>query len=110
MWHTCKLLLLCQSIILCMHICTAGRVLRQLTSCICCHPHAAALAVQSSATGAILAGKAADCMGPRHAQVVNCIAFMLGSLLAGGATTPRLFLLGRFVSGFGEQRALLQAC
>jgi hypothetical protein len=36
--------------------------------------------------------------------VVNCIAFMLGALLAGGAQHYRLFLLGRFVSGIGEQQ------
>jgi MFS family permease len=56
----------------------------------------------AAASGAIVAGKAADRWGPRHAQVVNCIAFMLGALLAAGARHYRVFLMGRFVSGIGE--------
>jgi MFS family permease len=58
--------------------------------------------MSAAASGAIVAGKAADRWGPRHAQVVNCLAFMLGALLAGGARHYRVFLLGRFLSGIGE--------
>uniref|UniRef100_A0A383WDI7 Major facilitator superfamily (MFS) profile domain-containing protein n=1 Tax=Tetradesmus obliquus TaxID=3088 RepID=A0A383WDI7_TETOB len=59
--------------------------------------------VLGAASGALLAGKAADHWGPRHAQVFNCLPFMLGALLAASSQHHNVFLMGRFVSGIGRR-------
>lgn len=66
--------------------------------------------VLGAAFGAITAGQIADGVGPRKAQLLNVIPFVLGVLLTAVAPVGYWgFLLGRLISGFGAGAASLYA-
>jgi hypothetical protein len=59
--------------------------------------------VLGAAVGAVASGKAADILGPRVAQMVNSIPFLLGALLSAWSPNRHVgFLAGRLISGFGK--------
>ncbi len=61
--------------------------------------------VAGAAFGAIVAGKIADAVGPRRAQLINSIPFVLGALFSALSPGRQVgFLAGRLLSGFGEHR------
>ena len=63
--------------------------------------------VLGAAVGAVASGKAADILGPRVAQMVNCIPFLLGALLSAWSPNRHVgFFAGRLISGFGTCRPL----
>lgn len=59
--------------------------------------------VLGAALGALIAGQLADKLGPKRAQIVNCIPFITGAIFSSVAPYDYWgFLLGRLLSGFGE--------
>lgn len=66
----------------------------------------AVLAVYGGAVGALLSGLLADRIGPKRAQIVAAVMFLLGALLAGsaapGPSHAGLFAAGRVIAGLGE--------
>jgi len=58
--------------------------------------------VLGAACGAVTAGQLADWLGPRHAQIVNCLAFLAGSILSACCSGHFAFLAGRALAGIGE--------
>ncbi len=57
--------------------------------------------VLGAALGAICAGKLADLLGPKAAQLLNALPFALGTLLSAVAGHEATFLAGRLLTGFG---------
>lgn len=57
--------------------------------------------------GAICSGKFADKVGPKTAQIVNAVPFIIGAVLS--AVSPHRhvgFLAGRVISGLGKWHTL----
>ncbi|KAI8471190.1 MAG: general substrate transporter [Monoraphidium minutum] len=65
--------------------------------------------VVGAALGALFAGRLADGLGPRRAQLLNSLPFAAGAALSAVARSPGAFLLARAVVGFGAGAASLLA-
>ncbi|GBF90824.1 plastidic glucose transporter [Raphidocelis subcapitata] len=63
--------------------------------------------VAGAALGALCAGRLADGLGPRRAQLLNALPFALGGALAAVARGPAAFIAARAVAGFGAGAASL---
>eukprot|EP00775_Hariotina_reticulata_P005498 gene5498-5733_t len=63
--------------------------------------------VLGAACGAVTAGQLADRLGPRHAQILNCLAFLAGSVLSACCRGHSAFLAGRALAGIGAGAASL---
>ena len=58
--------------------------------------------ILGAAFGAITAGMVADALGPKRAQALNVLNFLIGTALSGFAHCWWTFLAGRIIAGIGE--------